>query len=85
MLCEKGNAPALPAAEAGVADAGEGPARGVLAMLFRVRNSKGGELSFACSLLLAKVVLLSTGVGGCAAAATCRYQSLCLAYEVTAV
>ena len=85
MVCEKGNAPALPFAEAGVADAGEGPARGVLAMIFLVRNSNGGEVSFACSLVLAKVVPLSTGVEGCAAAAICRYHPGCLAHDLTAV
>ena len=57
-------APALTGAEAGVADAGEGPATGVLAMMFLVRISKGGEVSSVCSGLLAKVLVLRTGVEG---------------------
>lgn len=68
MLNEDGVAPALAGAEAGVTDAGEGPATGVLAMMFLVRISSGGEVSSACSALLAKVLAFMTGVGGNAAA-----------------
>lgn len=68
MECQRGVAPASGAVEAGVADAGEGPATGVLAMMFLVRISSGGEVSSAWSRLLVKTIALRTGVGGCAAA-----------------
>ena len=68
MLNERGVPPALAGAEAGVTDAGEGPATGVLAIMFLVRISSGGEASSACSALLAKVLALRTGVGGSAVA-----------------
>lgn len=68
MVCGRGVAPASGGAEAGVAEAGEGPATGVLAIMFLVRNSNGGEVSSAWSLLLVKTLALMTGVGGCAAA-----------------
>ena len=68
MLNERGVTPALVGAEAGLPDAGEGPATGVLAMMFLVRISSGGEVLSACSGLLAKGLALRTGVGGSAVA-----------------
>ncbi len=46
MLLGSGVAAAVAAdVDVGVADAGDGPLTGVLAMMFLVRNSNGGESS----------------------------------------
>ena len=58
--------------DAGEVDAGEGPLTGVLAILFRVRSSKGDGESSGCSAPASKADKLPgcrMGVGGVPAAA----------------
>ena len=56
MLCEKGVPLASADEEAGVVDAGDSPPNGVLAMIFLVRISSGGEVSSTCSTALPQAV-----------------------------